>query len=308
MKQNFEISEDMVKAILRKNNLHEFSKLREIETGLTNPVFVLNEEYVLRVNTSEAEQDIRKFKKEAFLYTMLEKYLVPVPKLFSFDATKQIINNDFLLLSYIQGETLVEAFDKSTDEVGKSLSLQLGQVAQLIHSVPIAELVEGEKLLRREKSWLATVKEDYLSYLTVVKDKEYLSSETVESISNTFKTFIQLSFPEHLVHGDFSPNNVQVKDGKIVGIFDFEFATIGDPLYDLQKLPIHFQLGERFDTTFFLRGYGNEKLSAEELIRLKMYCFMQGLWEIWATETQLFPFGEKEMREGKQLIERAIQL
>lgn len=111
-----------------------------------------------------------------------------------------------------------------------------------------------------------------------------------------------------MIHGDFSTDNVQVKNGNIVGVFDFENAKLGDPYYDLQKLPINFQLGDAFDKNAFLAGYGFEELSTEEKIRLKRYCIFQGLWGIWATETQLFPFGEKEIQEGKELIAKALQM
>jgi aminoglycoside phosphotransferase (APT) family kinase protein len=109
-----------------------------------------------------------------------------------------------------------------------------------------------------------------------------------------------------LIHGDFSRNNFQVRNDKIVGLFDFEMVKLGDPYYDLQKLPINFQLGDGFDKDAFLDGCERQAMTKEEKIRLKRYALSQGLWELWATETKQFPFGENEIQEGKNLIQKAL--
>ena len=83
-------------------------------------------------------------------------------------------------------------------------------------------------------------------------------------------------------------------------------SQLGDPLYDLQKLPINFQLGPRFDRNAFLAGYDMKIMSKSQKIRLARYAISQGLWEIWATDTKQFLVGDKEIQEGKDLIINAL--
>ena len=90
-------------------------------------------------------------------------------------------------------------------------------------------------------------------------------------MSREFTSLDSLSEKVTLIHGDFSCNNFQVRNGEIVGVFDFEMTKLGDPYYDLQKLPISFQLGDKFDKDAFLAGYGQQVVSADEKIRLKRY-------------------------------------
>jgi len=311
MKQDALISRQSIKKIFSSYHLPQPTLLREIKTGLTNPVFVADEKFVLRIDTSHSEKDPNKFEKEAFLYTLLAKFDIPVPKLIVFDNSKKIIDYEFLLLSYIEGETLEQSFPLQSTQDQTSLCSQLGELAHKIHSVPLSALAAREKLLRKEKNWSETVRDEHLEYFSLVVEKDYLPAQTVTMITDTFKQFSQLKMPrgnESLVHGDFSPSNIQVKNGQIVGIFDFEFATLGDPFYDLQKIPAQFQLGENFDTNLFWKGYEKSDLNSEEKLRLQMYCLNQGLWEIWATETQRFPFGEKQIAEGQELIRIALEL
>jgi hypothetical protein len=73
-------------------------------------------------------------------------------------------------------------------------------------------------------------------------------------------------------------------------------------------LPISFQVGADFKIKSFLKGYGKALFTPQELRRIKMYALSQGLWEIWATETQAFPYEEKELNEGKQLVQNSLKL
>ena len=142
-----------------------------------------------------------------------------------------------------------------------------------------------------------------------MKENNYLSTETNNKIKNVYDNYNQITDWQEigrLVHGDFSPNNIRIYQNHIVGVIDFEFATIADPLYDLQKLPINFQLGCDFNHDKFLAGYKIQKFSDSEIIRLKTYCLAQGLWEIWATHTKQFPYTNTEMEEGKRLIENTL--
>lgn len=311
MKDNFTISEDTVKKILRKYSFGQLSILEEIKTGLINPVFVINDQYVLRINTKKDFQSKQKFEKEAFLYTLLSKSDIPAPKCFAYDGSGEIIKEDYLLISYIEGETLTKAFKKAHKDTKYHLAYQLGEIAKKIHSVDISEISTRSDLFGSREEWNKTAELEFTEYLNLVKNKRLLSQKVIEDIeaaANEFTSLGDLSEKVTLIHGDFSCNNFQVRNGEIVGVFDFEMAKLGDPYYDLQKLPINFQLGEGFDKDVFLDGYGQQVMTNEEKIRLKRYALSQGLWELWATETRQFPFGETEIQEGKDLIAKSLQL
>ena len=310
MKDNFAISEDIIKKILQKYGLGQFSAFEEIKTGLINPVFIVNNQYVLKINTKRNPENKQKFEKEAFLYALFYKSNIPTPKCIAYDYSREIIKEDYLLISYIEGETLTKAFKKANKETKYHLAYQLGEIAKIIHTVNIGKISHRSDLLGNKESWDIRIKSEFTEYLDLVKKKRLLLERIIEDIeaeSRKFASLDILSEKVALIHGDFSCNNFQVRNGEIVGIFDFEMVNLGDPYYDLQKLPINFQLGDEFDKAAFLAGYGQKVMTADEKIRLKRYSLLQGLWELWATETQQFPFGEKEILEGKDLIAKSLQ-
>ena len=185
----------------------------------------------------------------------------------------------------------------------------MGELARKIHSITPEDL-NNTKLFGLKADWKKMYEKEFAFYLGEALKNKYLSTEIEKEIKITFKIFqdkiLESDIEPRLTHGDFSPSNIQVGNKKIVGIFDFEWSKIADPLWDLQKLPINFQLGNEFNKTSFLQGYGLNQFTEKGKIRFKIYCFHQGMWEIWATKTKLFPFGEKEIREGYDLINLAI--
>lgn len=313
MKQQCSISNDTVKKILSKYNLGVLKSFVPIKAGLINPAFLINDHYVLRIDKSDYLKNVQghdtRFEREAFLYNLLPKRGIPTPQCLGFDSSREIIPEKYIIISYIKGTSLSDGFKKLDIEIEQKLSFQMGEVIRKIHSVAPEDL-NGNKLFSPKTGWKKLYEKEFTFYLNEVIKGKYFSPEIEEEIKKTYQKFqnqiSDLDSKLKLVHGDFSASNIQINNGDVVGVFDFEWSHIGDPLWDLQKFPINFQLGNGFNRDSFFKGYGIEQFTDEELIRVKIYCFHQGIWEIWATKTQLFPFGEKEIAEGNQLIQSTI--
>lgn len=315
MKQQYTISNDAIKKILAKYNLGNFNSFAPIKTGLINPVFLINNTYVLRIDKSDHLKNVAghdtRFEREAFLYNLLLKKSIPVPQCLGFDWSGEIIPEKYILISYVPGIPLSQIFKNLDKKSQQKISFQMGKILKEIHKITPDDL-NGSELFNPKTDWKKLYEKEFSFYLQEAIREKYFSLEIEEEIKKIFQQF-QTQIPDldsklTLVHGDFSAGNIQINKGNIVGIFDFEWAHIGDPLWDLQKLPINFQLGNSFQKDSFLQGYGVKQFTDEELIRLKTYCFHQGIWEIRATKTQLFPFGEKEIKEGNQLIKSTLQV
>ena len=297
-----------IENIFDNQGLEKVVHIEEIKRGSINPVFLLNDKYILRIDTGDSDNK-DKFKKEAILFGTLPKFSIPVPEVIIFDDSCNLIEYPFILMEYIEGKDLKDVFVEQSHETQQQLSSELGILARKIHSVTANDLYNNA-IFGNIDQWVEKEKYNYAKYWKLVKQGNQLSNEISDEIEKTFSNYQQISRWKgvgRLIHGDFSCGNIKINDGHIVGIFDFEFAGIGDPLYDLQKSPISFQLGADFDKCLFMNSYTTEEFTDQEKTRLKMYSLIQGLWEIWATETKQLPYGQKEIEEGKQLITNAIK-
>lgn len=316
MKQQYKISNDTIEKILNKYNLGNLKSIIPIKAGLINPAFLINDRYVLRIDKSEHLKNVQghetRFEREAFLYKLLPQKGIITPTCLGLDSSSEIIQEKYIIVSYIKGDSLSNGFKNCDKKTQQKLSFQMGQSLKKINDVLPKELNESDNLFGPSMDWKKRYEKEFSIYLNAAIKDKYFNWKAEGKIKETFEKFQRqvsnLSNELRLVHGDFSASNIQIDDGKIAGVFDFEWSHIGDPLWDLQKLPINFQLGVDFSRENFLKGYGMEYPIEEEQIRIKMYCLHQGMWEIWATKTQLFPFGEKEIAEGHQLVNTAIAL
>lgn len=189
MKDNFTISEETIQKILQKNDLGQFSSLEEIKTGLINPVFILNHQYILRINTKGDTANKQRFEREAFLYTLLSHSDIPTPTYIAYDCSGEIINEDYILLSYIEGETLTEAFRKASKEIRYRLAFQLGQIAKRIHSVDSKALSPRSDLFGLKEDWKSTEDGEFTTFFIVVKQRQLLSEKIIGDIEEVSKAF-----------------------------------------------------------------------------------------------------------------------
>jgi aminoglycoside phosphotransferase (APT) family kinase protein len=304
---SYDLKPHLAEKILMKHNLGPVSSIEPIATGLLNPVLLLNKQYILRIDLQTSDNP-EKLKREAYLFNTLKQFDIPTPDLLGFDDSGEILPSPYILISYIPGAPLGEAWETLSPSQKKHIAFQLGDLAHNIHQIT-PETLGNQPIFGTIDQWLKRYAAKRQQYWQVVSKQHYFSTKINRQITEIFNQFdhIQWQGKARLKHGDFSPGNIQVIHGNIVGIFDFEFSYFADPLRDLEKYTISFQL-PGLDTKEFLRGYQKPLLSKEETLRIKTHSIHQGLWELHAAITQAHPYGDAEIAEGKTLILNALKL
>src|SRR3989344_2687646 len=278
MKTQYSIDNDSIRKILTKYSLENLKSLVLIKAGLINPAFIINNRYVLRIDKSDHLKNVQghdtRFERESFLYDLLPKRGIPTPQCLGFDSSYEIIPEKYIIVSYISGVSLSDGFKNLNKEIQQKLSFQMGEIIRKIHNITPEDL-NGSELFGPKTGWKKLYEKEFSFYLEEATKGKHFSPEIEEEIKKIFQQFqnliSDLENELRLVHSDFSTSNIQINDGKIVGIFDFEWSHIGDPLWDLQKLPINFQLGDGFGRESFLKGYGMENPTEGEQTRIKIY-------------------------------------
>jgi aminoglycoside phosphotransferase (APT) family kinase protein len=296
-----------VKKIFSLHGIKTITSFEEIKSGSINPVFLINNKYILRFDLGNPEYK-DKLKKESILFELLPKFSVPTPKLIAFDDSCKLSDYPYFIISYLPGQNLKVGFPEQNPDTKNTLSSELGALVKAIHSVKPNDLNHPE-LFGDINSWVDKIKKNFILYLSFVKDNKYFSNEIIIQIEKVFGDYQKISNWESiacLTHGDINPGNIKMADSHITGIFDFEYACVADPFIDFERFPVNYQLGNDFDRNTFLRSYGITNFTKEQSTRLKIYCLSQGLWEIWATVTQQFPYGPEVFEEGKQIIRNTL--
>jgi aminoglycoside phosphotransferase (APT) family kinase protein len=204
--------------------------------------------------------------KEAKALMYLSSTALLIPTLYRFHETKHK-KEAWALLEYIEGETLRQALEKETNEAKRQdMIFCFGEVLSKIHSTPCPRELIGQK------PWLDEMLEKAAYHLT-----HYHVDGTAELLDALIKKR-PAPCPPTLIHGDFTIDNVLVRDGNIVGVIDWSGGTFGDPRYDaaLAIRPKQNAFQRESDVIVFFEGYGQEPITKDEY-----EYFANGLYEFF---------------------------
>ena len=171
--------------------------------------------------------------REYRFYSALRDTAVPTPKAFAFCADDSVIGAPFYVMERLHGVVPheVEALDGITAHDAAALCERFVEVLAAIHDVDFVAAGLGDVgkptgyLERQVARWTdqwhrAKVEDDPI----------------IDELAAILGKHIPASPPATIVHGDYRLGNVMLDSATrrdIVGVFDWEMATIGDPLADV---------------------------------------------------------------------------
>ena len=150
---------------------------------------------------------------EFYLLKSISNKQVPTAEAFYFDSSCEILDKPFMVMSFLEGQifapkegefSFLEIMAKQLIYIHQTDITYLPELPVRID--PLDELIS---YLPKESRW------DELNSFIKGLNKEIFKGEKV------------------FLHGDFWLGNLLWKDSLIVGVLDWEYAAIGDPLSDL---------------------------------------------------------------------------
>ena len=199
-------------------NYGEIINVSELSGGFSTDVFLLEltkseniSKLVLRMeaglpseNSAKTEYKLLECIKETTIPSAVPVYL---------DSSGSHLGRPFFISSYIEG---TQNFGSKDD------AFFIETIANQLKDIHMVNTDNLPKLPLRVDPL-----EGLLDYLPKkdnwIEIREYIKELSFEKYNADFK----------LLHGDFWPGNLLWKSHNIVGVVDWDYAAIGDPLYDL---------------------------------------------------------------------------
>ena len=156
---------------------------------------------------------------------------LPVPAPVDLDTTGEFFTMPAIVIEYIEGAT-----DFAPADLGDYLRQFAAQLAQ-IHRVDLAAF---------DLAFLPQLAENWANIIGARPER---LDESLEEGRIRDALVAAWPWPQHnptgLLHGDFWPGNILWRDGRLVGVVDWEDAALGDPLADLAitRLDVLWALG-----------------------------------------------------------------
>ncbi len=195
------------------------------------------------------EKDIMNSEVEV-MKLVAEKTNVPVPKIYKYDRSKRIIDQEYFIMEMLEGRpyNLVKG-DMETEQkahvenVLGQYNRQMSQIAGERFGVYSPEQKKFDSWHECFTSMVKMLLEDAERFKTDLKEPY----ESIMDMVLGLKEVLAVVSKPKLVHWDLWDGNVFVNNGEITGIIDFERALWGDNLME-----VYFYSGE---DEHFLKGY-----------------------------------------------------
>jgi len=226
----------------------DFEKFKVGRSNITFKIFDSKNTYVLRRppfgNKLESAHNM---KREYKIITELSKNNLKVPNPIYLCDDKNISEDDFYIMEYIDGETIAdnliaENYSKKDKElITNSFVTTLTELHNFdVQSSGLKDLGKHEGYVERQL--IRWNKQFSAQKVREINDLDVATNILLEKIPTQQRVSI--------VHGDYRLDNVRVKDNNVAAVLDWELCTLGDPLADLGTVIASWADKKEKDTPF----------------------------------------------------------
>lgn len=207
---------------------------------------------------------------EVQILNLLKNYNIPIPRVLYYDKSKKICKSPYFFMTYIEGKKLSDYKGILDNESRKLIEYDLGKICYELskiesndYFIPSYEDVKFSDNYNFVKNLFNSLIMDAKSKNIIISNYNY---EDFISILDNNKTQLNSVKKICLVHSDMWDGNIIIKHGKISGIIDFSDLYFCDELFNF-----YFHTLNSETSKSFINGFGKEKLSSDEEIRIIIY-------------------------------------
>ena len=263
---NTQIRELIVENIEIDRNF-QYEQFKVGRSNITFKIFDDKNSYVLRRppygNKLESAHNM---SREYKIIDELSKNNLKVPKPIFLYTEKDITEDDFYIMEYVEGKTIsdnIEAKLLSSDEkqtISNSFIVTIADIHNFdVVNSKLNDLGKHEGYVERQLNrW---TKQFEAQKVREIEDLDFATEMLFQNIPKQQKISI--------VHGDYRLDNVRVNNGKVAAVVDWELCTIGDPLADLGTIIASWSNSKEKDTPFiYSPTLSDGFLSRSELLEI----------------------------------------
>ncbi|HKX72928.1 MAG TPA: phosphotransferase [Candidatus Saccharimonadales bacterium] len=262
--QTMQTPADVIKAYVKKATGAEPAQLTRHIVGMMNEVHKAELPDGSRVIVRISHWDDPRFVAEKWALEAAASHGVPTPKVLLVEDTKvDGKNRGFCIEEDVPGTSLEHLIEAGDEAQAKAVIPKIGEVLGRIHATPI----QGFGYLQPDgRGWDIPFSHIMLDLLDHKKDlaraADYwnLSHKQVQhglALLETHQDYYTWDTPV-LVHGDFNPAHILVKDGEITGIIDFQECSGNHPVLDFARWEMYW--GSRIPIRDVMASYTNQAL------------------------------------------------
>jgi aminoglycoside phosphotransferase (APT) family kinase protein len=253
--------------------------VRELKDGWFNAAYNIRladgREVILKIAPSP-DAEVMLYEQQIMVTEVASMRLVgqnpaiPVPEIYFYDRAHDLCDSDYFFMEKIAGDNLEHAKASLAPATQASVELQIGAIIREVNGFRGTYFGYGGNPELRADTWKAAFIAIVEATLEDGARKNAAYGYDYDAIRATYLKHVSaledITTP-CLVHWDAWDPNFFVKQGRVVGIIDFERALWAEPLMEAQFRALSFGDG----VTNSMRGYGKTSFTVAEEQRCWLY-------------------------------------
>lgn len=221
---NMRLNTDTISKIFEENNIGKASKVCSIDIGFTNDIYVVNDNYILKVCVEEVNEV--NFMKECFCYDIF-KGKIPVPKIIVSDTSKSLIDKDYMIYEKIVGDNLYSKWHLLNDEERKSIIRQLADIVNCINTTEFKSFSSKFKI-SENINWHDLKYNSLIVKLNKMRLNNILDNQFIAYIQDFIESNHNALLEQKigLTYSDLHFDNVLVSGNTVTALIDFEKTDV----------------------------------------------------------------------------------
>jgi aminoglycoside phosphotransferase (APT) family kinase protein len=208
--------------------------------GHSNVTFLLSTGVVLRrPPRGPLPPSAHDVLREARLLTALEPTAVRAPSVLAVCEDTEVIGAPFYVMEEMHGEVITTEIPEPLDNPSERARIADELIDALVELHAVDWTTIGLEGFGKPTGYLERQVKRFLGLWEINKTREL---SEVETIGEWLKQNMPQSPPATIVHGDYRLGNTMMAStapARLKAIFDWEMATIGDPLADVGYMMLH---------------------------------------------------------------------
>ena len=220
-------AEAIVHQVAADAGLGSISQLCRFKTGVANHVYLVNQQFVIRIGTAD---DGPSFPKAVAVLKVIEGQ-VKAPTLTYADLSRLHVPFNVMVYPFIPGVPLGNLWAALSTAEKYNFVLGIGRELQSLHRIPYKKVNH----FQGQENWANRFTAELRHLLELAHNRKTLKPSRLSVLQRTVETSIESVFqaaPPVLVHNDCSWSNVIVHKGELAALVDFDDAEIGPPEED----------------------------------------------------------------------------
>ncbi|KAF9890735.1 Acyl-CoA dehydrogenase member 10 [Aspergillus nanangensis] len=223
--------------------------LKQFGFGQSNPTYLITDansnRYVLRKKPPGEilSQTAHQVEREYRMLHALEKTDIPVPKVFHLCEDATVIGTAFYVMEFLDGRFITDPYMPGVTaehrrEMWRDAVRTLVKLHQIDYkAVGLGGLSKHHGFYDRQIRTLLRIAQSQAQAVNVRTNAPLGALPHLEEVAEFFKTR-QPGDRSTIVHGDFKIDNIvfHKTEPRVIGVLDWEMATIGHPLSDAVHL------------------------------------------------------------------------